>query len=342
MAVEGYNQPSKITVKNTRIENLGLIYVNYYQAPEANRVFKAESCYVRNRIQMFYCGDSCYARSCSLDAENYEGATISNSEYGVPRYENCIIQGESSRCARLMTAGKAQFVGCTFIGDELAASGNYIYLEGSTSKLFVNDCYIGADATKNRGVYDYSSNTYMKIRNTVFDDYVYGIMSNDTVDAGTLADPGHNCFLDDDAYAIYNSGILTHYGQWNYYDTLLFNGTVVRDSVDVYCHVDSTLARRLTDKLTQVTPKKFSLGNAYPNPFNTSVELTFEVPELAKVRLEILDVVGKRIATVCDGEYTPGEYHVFWIPEQKVPSGSYFYRLLANDFSETKKMQLVK
>ncbi|HQU70931.1 MAG TPA: FlgD immunoglobulin-like domain containing protein [Calditrichia bacterium] len=94
-------------------------------------------------------------------------------------------------------------------------------------------------------------------------------------------------------------------------------------------------------------PQRFELGANYPNPFNPSTEIRFFLPHSSEIRLEIFDLLGRRISTLAAGTYSPGEHRIRWdghnasgIP---VASGTYFYRLsdgLGN--AQTLRMSLLR
>ncbi len=95
------------------------------------------------------------------------------------------------------------------------------------------------------------------------------------------------------------------------------------------------------------TPTRFALGNAFPNPFNPSTEISFAVPAGgAHVSLEIYDVSGRLVKRLVNGSKEPGNHTVTWTGDdatgRRVASGTYFYRLDAGTFSATRKMVLVK
>jgi Secretion system C-terminal sorting domain len=86
---------------------------------------------------------------------------------------------------------------------------------------------------------------------------------------------------------------------------------------------------------------KFSLSDNYPNPFNPSTQITYSVPKATNVTLKVYDVLGQEVALLVDEKKQPGEYNVTWNAEG-VPSGVYFYRIVAGEFVETKKMVLIR
>ncbi|MBN8584661.1 MAG: T9SS type A sorting domain-containing protein [Ignavibacteria bacterium] len=98
-------------------------------------------------------------------------------------------------------------------------------------------------------------------------------------------------------------------------------------------------------------PERFSLSQNYPNPFNPSTKIKFSIP-LSKevtaegsrgvfVNLKIYDVMGRVVETLHYGELKSGIYKADW-NASNFPSGVYFYNLTAGNFTETKKMILIK
>ena len=88
-------------------------------------------------------------------------------------------------------------------------------------------------------------------------------------------------------------------------------------------------------------PESYFLKQNYPNPFNPSTKISYSIPELSFVTLKVFDVLGNEIATLVNEEKPVGNYSVEFIAGD-LPSGTYFYRLTTNNFSETKKMILLR
>lgn len=91
----------------------------------------------------------------------------------------------------------------------------------------------------------------------------------------------------------------------------------------------------------QEIPSTFMLAQNYPNPFNPSTIIKYGLPHDAKVKLEIYDMLGQRIAVLFEGQQRAG-YHEAIFENFSLPSGVYFYRLLAGPFDQTMKMLLVR
>ena len=88
-------------------------------------------------------------------------------------------------------------------------------------------------------------------------------------------------------------------------------------------------------------PDKFSLSQNYPNPFNPSTNIKYQIAKNSFVTLKVFDILGKEIATLVNEKQNSGTYESTF-DARGLTSGVYFYRLTAGDFSETKKMLMIK
>jgi CHRD domain/Secretion system C-terminal sorting domain len=89
------------------------------------------------------------------------------------------------------------------------------------------------------------------------------------------------------------------------------------------------------------SPIEFVLRQNFPNPFNPSTTITYQIPELSKVTLNVYDIIGNEIATLVNEEKQSGTYSVEF-DATKLSSGIYLYRLQADNFIATKKLILLK
>jgi len=88
-------------------------------------------------------------------------------------------------------------------------------------------------------------------------------------------------------------------------------------------------------------PEKYFLSNNYPNPFNPSTRITFGILKNQKVRLSVLDILGREISVLVNENLKPGTYEASFRADN-LSSGIYFYRLTTDTYSETKRMMLIK
>jgi len=88
-------------------------------------------------------------------------------------------------------------------------------------------------------------------------------------------------------------------------------------------------------------PDHYSLNQNYPNPFNPSTQIKYALPTAGNVTLAIYNVLGQKVTNLVDGFREAGEHIEEW-DASGYGSGVYFYRLSASNFTETKRMVLVK
>jgi PKD repeat protein len=89
------------------------------------------------------------------------------------------------------------------------------------------------------------------------------------------------------------------------------------------------------------TPDRILLSGAYPNPFNAQTMIHYYLPGQSEISIDIFDILGRKVDNIRSGIKPAGHHKVFWNAEE-FASGIYFYRLQANDYSETRKMVLMK
>ncbi|HOH06973.1 MAG TPA: FlgD immunoglobulin-like domain containing protein, partial [bacterium] len=97
---------------------------------------------------------------------------------------------------------------------------------------------------------------------------------------------------------------------------------------------------------TSGLPKDFALSANYPNPFNPTTYITYDLPAKSHVRLTVFNAMGQIVSRLVDKEQTAGSYRVSWngtnMDGSAAPSGIYFYRLEGDGFAKTMKMTLMK
>ncbi len=88
-------------------------------------------------------------------------------------------------------------------------------------------------------------------------------------------------------------------------------------------------------------PTGYALYHNYPNPFNPSTEIRFDLPQAAPVTLLVYDVTGRQVARLFDAERAAGT-HALTFEATGLPSGVYIYRIQAGSFTRTRPMGLLK
>jgi len=88
-------------------------------------------------------------------------------------------------------------------------------------------------------------------------------------------------------------------------------------------------------------PKDFTLSQNFPNPFNPSTVIKYQLPKESFVTIKIYDLLGRDVKTLVKEEKSTGSYSVKF-NSANLPSGIYLYRLQAGDFVQTRKMILLK
>ena len=94
-------------------------------------------------------------------------------------------------------------------------------------------------------------------------------------------------------------------------------------------------------EVTNPAPTDFALQQNYPNPFNPVTTITYSLPVKSQVTLVVYNTLGESVVQLVNAEKEAGRYEVKF-SATALPSGIYFYRLQANDFTQVKKMILLK
>ena len=93
-------------------------------------------------------------------------------------------------------------------------------------------------------------------------------------------------------------------------------------------------------------PEEFALHNNYPNPFNPVTTIRYDIPEQADVEITIHNLLGQMVKTLVNETMNPGKYSVIWDGTNNagmpLSSGVYIYRLVTQEFSQSKKLILLK
>lgn len=135
-----------------------------------------------------------------------------------------------------------------------------------------------------------------------------------------------------------NDGLPTSYLDVN---SLVFTNNYIIAATSGYSNWRRPKSQVSIENITQNTPVEFSLKQNYPNPFNPTTNIRYEIPKTSFVKIVVCDLLGKEIESLVNEKQNPGTYEVKF-DASKYPSGVYFYKLISENFTETKKMILIK
>lgn len=154
-----------------------------------------------------------------------------------------------------------------------------------------------------------------------------------------------------------NQGVAPYTGYYKGFDTLskFKNLNMQGDWVLVVWNSDQTAIGTLTNwnitfayentvsviKESETIPDKYNLFQNYPNPFNPVTNIKFNIPKAGNTKVEVYDLLGKKVETLVNQYLAPGNYKVTF-DGSNLPSGVYFYHLNSEYFTETKRMILLK
>jgi hypothetical protein len=139
---------------------------------------------------------------------------------------------------------------------------------------------------------------------------------------------------------VYDWIVEAPYTSWNCWMKISnVNDSTIYDISDTTFEID--MLPGVDDSTDTIIPYKFTLFQNYPNPFNPSTKIKYEIPERSFVSINVYDLLGDEIATLVNEEKPAGTYEVEF-DGTGLPSGIYFYKLSGDNFSDTRKMLLLK
>ena len=123
-------------------------------------------------------------------------------------------------------------------------------------------------------------------------------------------------------------------------DNYLIRAEDIHGNVSNASNLVSIAVTNVKSPSTEI-PGDYELGQNFPNPFNPTTTIKYQLPENGLVRLEVFDILGREVSTLVSGRQGAGYYNVTF-NGSNVPSGVYFYRLQAGNYTNTKKLLLLK
>lgn len=125
---------------------------------------------------------------------------------------------------------------------------------------------------------------------------------------------------------------------YSFVDQNLLNGTYTYTLVQVDYDGTSKVASSLTADVNSLT---YTLSQNYPNPFNPTTNISFSIAMDGNVKLSVYNILGQEVAQLVNGFLKAG-VHKINFDASSLSTGTYFYKITANNYSEVKKLSLVK
>lgn len=113
--------------------------------------------------------------------------------------------------------------------------------------------------------------------------------------------------------------------------------SILQSMAQVTSEVNLTDVKKSSSRI----PVKMDLLQNYPNPFNPSTQIRFDIPNSGYYTMKVYNMLGKEVAVLINGEYTPGSYNVSF-DGSSLSSGIYIYQLTGTGVNVSKKMMLMK
>ena len=231
----------------------------------------------------------------------------------------------------------------------LAGTGTGVYISTNTgttwSQTALNNKAVIALNANGTNIFagTYQNGVYLSTNNST--SWTQTSLNNRNV--YSLASSGLNIFAGTDSFGVYvsnNNG--TTWTQRNEGLNLSVYSFCILSNY-IYAGTGNSVFRRLLTELigikqlSCIIPDKFSLSQNFPNPFNPTTNIKFDLPKKGLVTLNIFDALGREVATLVNEQLAPGTYETTFDASAH-PSGIYFYKLTAGDFTDTKRMILLK
>jgi Zn-dependent metalloprotease len=145
---------------------------------------------------------------------------------------------------------------------------------------------------------------------------------------------------------INTSGLFPVYTQNNHPNSIGFNIIVSSEGWDFWSDsIKVTVPTGLAEEETDI-PLEYALKQSYPNPFNPTTTIIYQVPRPSEVQIEVYNTLGQKVRTLLKDYKEPGLYQVIWDGRNdrgaQVGSGVYLYRMVSGDFVKTRKMIMMK
>tara|TARA_R110002124_G_scaffold276704_1_gene447625 strand:+ start:13026 stop:16595 length:3570 start_codon:yes stop_codon:yes gene_type:complete len=128
---------------------------------------------------------------------------------------------------------------------------------------------------------------------------------------------------------------LSAQSEFNFFHNVDNTNSLMRFSIQAFKGIKTSLTEEIS------LPKEFGLSQNYPNPFNPHTIIEYQIPKRSNVRIEVFDILGRKVAVLIDEIKNPG-FHSLVFNASNLASGTYFYRIKAGGFIRAKSFVLIK
>ena len=166
---------------------------------------------------------------------------------------------------------------------------------------------------------------------------------------GSLTSSGNSIVVGTDTGGVYyssNNGQSWMQKNEGLISPLYFKSLLISNNY-IFAGIDNNIWKRPFYEITGIQPPKntipdkFSLSQNFPNPFNPSTMISYDIPIDGFVKITVYDFLGREVKTLVNEKQNPGSYQVQF-DGSNLASGVYFYKLQAGDFIQTKRMTMLK
>jgi parallel beta-helix repeat protein len=287
---------------------------------------------------------------CTItDNGGYEAGGILCEDNSNPTISNCVISENSGIGGGIYTAASSTPIieNCTISGNSAYDWGGGISIS-NTSAIIVNTIIEGN--TGNGGIYFYGATIASITYGDFYNNENGNFTGNPPPNLGEIVTTNANGDSCDIFMNIFLDPLFVNPSAGNYH---LQAASPCIDAGDPTYPLDpdTTIADIgafyydqsgwVNHNRNRSLPTTYRLYPVYPNPFNAATVIRYDVPTANILRIDIYNLLGRHLATLCHGLVMPGTHLLTW-NAGSLPSGTYFCRLQANNYAQTQKLILLK
>ncbi|MBS1493417.1 MAG: choice-of-anchor B family protein [Bacteroidetes bacterium] len=178
-------------------------------------------------------------------------------------------------------------------------------------------------------------NVYIKGDSLYMAHYQAGVIVMNIANRNAPVEAGH--------FDTYVGQGTAYQGCWNVYPYFASKKIIAADIATGLYVLKMGTASNVTPNQISGIADKYTMSQNYPNPFNPETNIKFSIPENSSVMIKVYDLQGKIVADLVNGNYNRGSYEIkFDADKFNLASGTYMYKIETKNYSETKKLTLLK